>query len=269
MTRKGLAKVPRHRPKPAEKKAAGRRVATRSRPRKPAHAAASAVWEPVRDELPIDVDFGLVLPVKALPAKPAQKKSNVTARCRIVASVLHRATDTTVRTLSKSRRPLALIILVPASKRTSPKMTFPDATGQPCDALSDCSVAEQAIPTLSPVPSTSARHESEDYGRYISSAAWQTSPARLAELRAAGYRCRLCFASGEEQRLEVHHRTYSRFRCELAEDLTTLCHDCHLDVTCMERARKYARSPVMPPDHVLVVPPPPLFDYRPALEIAE
>jgi hypothetical protein len=265
MTRKGLAKVPRHRPKPAEKKAAARRVATRSRPRKPAHAAASAGWEPVRDELPIDVDFGLVLPVKALPAKLAQKKSNVTARCRIVASC------------DGYNRPNAFEKPPPARSHHSgarveadeSQMTFPDATGQPCDALSDCSVAEQAIPTLSPVPSTSARHESEDYGRYIRSAAWQTSPARLAELRAAGHRCRLCFASGEETRLEVHHRTYSRFRCELAEDLTTLCHDCHLDVTCMERARKYARSPVMPPDHVLVVPPPPLFDYRPALEIAE
>jgi hypothetical protein len=35
----------------------------------------------------------------------------------------------------------------------------------------------------------------------------------------------------------------------------------------MERARKYARSPVLPPDHVPVPPPPPLFDYRLALEI--
>ena len=79
--------------------------------------------------------------------------------------------------------------------------------------------------------------------------------------------CRLCFASGEEARLEVHHRTYRNFGCELADDLTTLCHDCHVDVTCMQRARKYARSPVMPPDHVPIAPPPPLFDYRPALEI--
>jgi hypothetical protein len=148
-------------------------------------------------------------------------------------------------------------------------MTFPDAAGQPCDGLSDCprSLAEYAIPAFSPIPYASARRESADYERYISSAAWQTSPARLAELHAAGHRCRLCFASGEQTRLEVHHRTYRNFGCELAEDLTTLCHDCHMVVTCMERARKYARSPVLPPNHVPVAPPPPLFDYRLALEI--
>ena len=148
-------------------------------------------------------------------------------------------------------------------------MTFPDATGQLCDVVCDCRrYADDAIPASSPAPSASSRRESGDYGRYISSAAWQTSPVRLAELSAAGHRCRLCFASGEETRLEVHHRTYRNFGCELADDLTTLCHDCHVDVTCMQRARKYARSPVMPPDHVPVAPPPPLFDYRPALEIA-
>jgi hypothetical protein len=148
-------------------------------------------------------------------------------------------------------------------------MTFPDAADLPFDALSDCScfLAREVIPASSPVPSTSVRRESDDYGRYISSAAWQTSPARLTELRAAGHRCRLCFASGEETRLEVHHRTYRNFRCELAEDLTTLCHDCHLDVTCMERARKFARSPVLPPSYVPAAPTPPLFDYRIPLEI--
>jgi hypothetical protein len=149
-------------------------------------------------------------------------------------------------------------------------MTFPDAAGKTCNALSDCprSLADEVISASFPVPSASACRESDYYGRYISSAAWQTSAARLTELSAAGHRCRLCFASGEEARLEVHHRTYRNFGRELADDLTTLCHDCHVGVTCMQRARKYAGSPVMPPDHVPVVPPAQLFDYRPALEIA-
>lgn len=127
--------------------------------------------------------------------------------------------------------------------------------------------ASEAMPA-SPSPRfTTTVRESDFYGRYISSAAWQTSPARLAELRASGYRCRLCFASSEETRLEVHHRTYRNLGCELPEDLTTLCHECHFDVTCMERARRYARLPVLPPNDVPVAPPPPLFDYRLALEI--
>jgi hypothetical protein len=80
-------------------------------------------------------------------------------------------------------------------------MTFPDAAGQPCDALSDCqrSLADEDFPSFSPVPSGSARRESDYYERYISSAAWQTSPARLAELRAAGRRGRLCFASARRR----------------------------------------------------------------------
>jgi hypothetical protein len=94
-------------------------------------------------------------------------------------------------------------------------MTFPDAAGQPCDALSDCprSLADKDFPLFSAVFSALARGESDYYERYITSAAWQTSPARLAELRAAGRRCRLCFASGEAARLEVHHRTYRNFGC--------------------------------------------------------
>ena len=148
-------------------------------------------------------------------------------------------------------------------------MTFPDAAGQPCDGLNDSAhrFAQEAIPALSPVHYAPARRDSNQYGRYISSAAWQASPARLAELRASGYRCRLCFASEGQARIEVHHRTYRNFGRERAEDLTTLCYDCHLDVTCMERARKYARSPVLPPSHVPETPTPALFDYRPPLEI--
>lgn len=40
----------------------------------------------------------------------------------------------------------------------------------------------------------------------------------------AGHRCQVCNASG---RLEVHHRTYSRFENENISDLVVLCPGCH------------------------------------------
>jgi hypothetical protein len=62
------------------------------------------------------------------------------------------------------------------------------------------------------------------YLEYIGSAKWRSSLARLGELDAAGYRCRTCFEPGTaEAPLEVHHRTYERFGCELIGDLTALC----------------------------------------------
>ncbi|MDN4986308.1 hypothetical protein QY049_24440 [Bradyrhizobium sp. WYCCWR 13022] len=150
-------------------------------------------------------------------------------------------------------------------------MTFPDADGQPqlIPPAQVISADDTPFSTIcSEAPAESAADRASAYGRYISSAAWQTSPARLAELEASGHRCRLCFASRREARLEVHHRTYRNFRCELAEDLTTLCHPCHLGVTGMERFRKYARSPFKPPTPTPAAPPPPaLFDYRSPLEI--
>jgi hypothetical protein len=159
--------------------------------------------------------------------------------------------------------------LLPSERSDKGDMTFSDTANLPCEAFADFRTHPVATAThaLSWLRSEAASRDSDDYGRYISSAAWQTSAARLAELSAAGHRCRLCFASGEEARLEVHHRTYRNFGCERAEDLTTLCHPCHSAVTCILRARKYANSPVMLADDVPVSPPAPLFDYRPALEI--
>lgn len=136
-----------------------------------------------------------------------------------------------------------------------------DAAGQLCEpAACDCLrfLAGEAILATLHVLST-ARHESDDYERYISCLAWQTSPA---ELRATGHPCLLCFASGHEARFEVHHRTYRNWRCERAEYPTTLCHSCHLHVTCTERARKYACSPVLATNYVPVTRPLPPFDYR-------
>jgi len=79
-----------------------------------------------------------------------------------------------------------------------------------------------------------------DYYRYIKSSRWRDNPARLAELEAAGFQCRLCNASQNDAQLEVHHRTYDRLGCERARDLTTLCQACHRGATDMLRRRRYA-----------------------------
>lgn len=78
------------------------------------------------------------------------------------------------------------------------------------------------------------------YRTYISSPAWRTSAARMAELAASGHRCRICNAGGGTARLEVHHRTYERLGRERISDLTTLCSKCHRDVTEGLRRRRYA-----------------------------
>jgi hypothetical protein len=82
-----------------------------------------------------------------------------------------------------------------------------------------------------------------NYFRYMTSAAWRNNPARLRELQAANFQCRLCpnsMAGGI--RIEVHHRTYERLGCEIDGDLTALCCECHRGVTSMLRARAYARA---------------------------
>jgi hypothetical protein len=84
------------------------------------------------------------------------------------------------------------------------------------------------------------------YQKYICSSGWRSSPARLEELRRAGHRCRLCNLSPPEVILTVHHRTYERLGQELADDLTTLCMECHRAVTDRERRRRYAAFAVSP-----------------------
>ena len=78
------------------------------------------------------------------------------------------------------------------------------------------------------------------YKAYINSTRWRNNPARLAELKASGHRCRLCYAPDTEAELQVHHRTYVRLGHELAGDLLTLCKECHHVVTDMLRRRRYA-----------------------------
>ena len=80
-----------------------------------------------------------------------------------------------------------------------------------------------------------------DYYTYINSGQWRDSPARLAELEAANFRCRICNASKAEAQLQVHHRTYERLGQEQVGDLTTVCAECHYTVTDMLRRRRYVQ----------------------------
>lgn len=100
------------------------------------------------------------------------------------------------------------------------------------------------------------------YQDYISSPRWRQSSARLAELEASDFRCRLCDEPGEEGRsLEVHHRTYARLFSELMRDLTALCSDCHFGVTDMLRRRRYAARTPTASDVIPSIPRPlALFD---------
>ena len=93
-----------------------------------------------------------------------------------------------------------------------------------------------------------------NYREYISSRAWRQNPARLAELEAAEFRCRVCNEEGQESQIEVHHRTYRNLGNEQPGDLTTLCRTCHRVVTDHLRRIRYA----------LVLPT--SADIRPALE---
>jgi sirohydrochlorin ferrochelatase len=92
------------------------------------------------------------------------------------------------------------------------------------------------------------------YQEYIGSSEWRNNPARLEELRRAGHRCRLCNLGPPDVVLTVHHRTYVRLGQELADDLTTLCMECHRGVTDHERRRRYAKFIVSP------------FEIRPLVE---
>ena len=91
-----------------------------------------------------------------------------------------------------------------------------------------------------------AATRSKLYQQYIASDRWRNSPARLEELRRAGHRCRLCNLGPPDVFLTVHHRTYERLGQELADDLTTLCMECHRAVTDRERRRRYAAFAVSP-----------------------
>ena len=113
---------------------------------------------------------------------------------------------------------------------------------------------EGLLPECDGVPSrptlATAGRTVTDYHAYIASPAWRISPARLAERKLAGNRCRLCGARESDARLEVHHNTYARLGCEETTDLCTLCAPCHAVVTCELRRRRYERAVLPTPADV-------------------
>ena len=78
------------------------------------------------------------------------------------------------------------------------------------------------------------------YEDYINSREWREHPVRLAELAAAGFRCRLCNSGGEGVIIEAHHRTYENLFNEQPGDLIALCRRCHRVVTDHQRRLRFA-----------------------------
>ena len=68
------------------------------------------------------------------------------------------------------------------------------------------------------------------YRQYLKSARWRQK--REARKSQDGYRCVRC---GSDERLEVHHISYQRLGWEPLSDLRTLCHECHGEISELER----------------------------------
>lgn len=100
-----------------------------------------------------------------------------------------------------------------------------------------------------------------NYLDYITSRRWHQNPVRLAELKAAGFRCRLCNDNGKGSTIEVHHRTYANLGNEQPGDLTALCRICHRVVTDHLRRLRYAQCvPAHANIRSAIEAPSPLFD---------
>src|SRR5204863_263367 len=66
------------------------------------------------------------------------------------------------------------------------------------------------------------RLEDISYAEYLQTDHWKKQ--REDALKRAFRRCAVC---NSDKSLHVHHRTYERLGCELPNDLTVLCDDCH------------------------------------------
>lgn len=88
------------------------------------------------------------------------------------------------------------------------------------------------IPNVSPARGNGQRQQARQerlrelrrmpYAQYLKSTEWQK--ARRKALKHAEYRCQLC---NQADRLNVHHRNYSRLGAEKDADLIVLCENCH------------------------------------------
>lgn len=67
-----------------------------------------------------------------------------------------------------------------------------------------------------------ARLRALPYGAYLKTQHWQKT--RKAALERAEHRCQLC---NTPNKLEVHHRDYTRKGYERPADVTVVCADCH------------------------------------------
>lgn len=100
-----------------------------------------------------------------------------------------------------------------------------------------------------------------EYRKYIASARWRKNSARLGELAAAGFCCRICNSDGDGRGLEAHHRTYENLGNERSGDLTALCRSCHRAVTDHLRRRRFSqRQPDYADMRPVLESPSPLFD---------
>lgn len=126
-----------------------------------------------------------------------------------------------------ARDTLALVRKVPPVPEDGPRQYFvPGPFGHvPADYMT--------IDTWAPVhPITRWRHPDLQFWYEIAAL------CRKQDL----YLCKLCGEDGYGQGgIDVHHRTYKRWGHELLEDLTTLCHPCHMHHHGEERLLKIAR----------------------------
>lgn len=78
-------------------------------------------------------------------------------------------------------------------------------------------------------------NRSPEYDKYINSPQWK----RLREyaIKKAGGVCQICGISKYSVCLEVHHKTYERFKHERLSDLLVVCPDCHEKVDNIRREK--------------------------------